>query len=399
MRIILFYQYFGTPKGSWSTRIYELSRRWVESGHKVTVVTAPYEKSDIKANSFISKQYIENIELIIINSGDSNRLKKLNRVFRAITFSIISVYYALFRKFDIAISSSGPITIGLPILFCKKFRNKKVIFEVRDLWPAGGIEMGLIKKRYQKNLALWFEKLIYKNSDHIITASVGQKNHIQKRFPKLPITVIPNASDNDLFGVLSKDELPYWAKNKKLFTHIGSLGYIHNIKFWLEVAQEIKTSSRGKEILLIFIGEGVERKQLENEKRNLSLFNVHFLGLKPKVELPIWVQKSVATLFATLDNPIQNTCSPNKIFDSFAAGIPIVQTSTGWIGDLVENSKCGINVPLSNPKLAADLMMDFAEDDQKIKAYGRNAKSLAVNKFNRDLLAKEYLSIVEGLTC
>lgn len=397
MKIIFFYQYFGTPKGSWSTRVYELTRRWVAYGHEVIVVTAPYEKSDIDVDSFITRKRIDGIDLIIINSGDSNRLSKINRIIRAITFASVSVYFSLVEKYDIAIASSGPITIGLPLFFAKSIRRKKVIFEVRDLWPAGGIEMGLIEKKYQKQIALWFEKKIYQKSDHIITASIGQLNHIHKRFSKIPISVIPNASDIDLFGPVSKENLPEWTNNKILFTHIGSLGLIHNIKYWLRVAEELKYNPEGSKILLVFIGEGIERKELELEMKNNSLHNVQFLGLKPKVELPVWVQNSFATLFSTLDNPIQNTCSPNKIFDSFAAGVPIVQTSTGWIGELVERSKCGINVPLLNPEKTAEIMIEFTKDVNMRNKFGLNAKNLAENEFNRDLLAVKYMEIMTNL--
>jgi len=55
MKILYFYQYFGTPKGSWSTRVCEYTRRWVLEGHSVTVVIAPYEKSDIKTDGFFQK--------------------------------------------------------------------------------------------------------------------------------------------------------------------------------------------------------------------------------------------------------------------------------------------------------------------------------------------------------
>jgi hypothetical protein len=125
VKLLFFYQYFGTPKGSWSTRVYELTRRWVEAGHQVTVVTTPYEKSDINANGFISDQQIEGIKLIVVNSGDSNRFALWKRVFRAIEFSLISIYYALRLDYDIAISSSGPITIGLPMIAAKNSGKRR----------------------------------------------------------------------------------------------------------------------------------------------------------------------------------------------------------------------------------------------------------------------------------
>jgi hypothetical protein len=45
------YQYFGTHNSAWSTRCYEFAKRWVKAGHKVTVLTSPYDKSDITKNS------------------------------------------------------------------------------------------------------------------------------------------------------------------------------------------------------------------------------------------------------------------------------------------------------------------------------------------------------------
>ena len=73
MKIVYFYQYFGTPKGSWSTRVYEMCKRWAEKGYDVTVVTSPYYKSDVKVNKFISRNSIDNIKLIVINAEDSKQ--------------------------------------------------------------------------------------------------------------------------------------------------------------------------------------------------------------------------------------------------------------------------------------------------------------------------------------
>ena len=46
---VLYYQYFTTPKGSYGTGVYEFTKRWVEKGHQVTVITGVYAKSDIRA--------------------------------------------------------------------------------------------------------------------------------------------------------------------------------------------------------------------------------------------------------------------------------------------------------------------------------------------------------------
>ena len=397
MKILVFYQYFGTPNGSWSTRIYELCKRWVESGHEVTVVTSPYEKSDIKAEGFISKQDVEGIKLIVINSADSNKQSFLTRVFKACLFSLISVWYALTEKYDICLVSSGPITIGLPMIFAKKIRQKKTVFEVRDLWPAGAIELGLLKSEFQKKMALRFEKSCYKNADLIVAASVGQKKHILTKAENKNVLVIPNASDINLFGSLSAERLPNWTDDKILLTHIGSLGLIHNINYWMLIAEEILRKDMTKKIHLLFIGDGADKEQLLRIKETKGLTNVHFLGLMPKKNLPVWVQNSAATLFATLANPVQSTCSPNKIFDSFAASKPIIQTTEGWIKDLVNEYNCGINIDLDNPQEAALKILQFVLNKDALKLTGENAKRLAEQEFNRDILATRYLNTLINL--
>ncbi len=136
MRIIYIYQYFGTPAGQWSTRVYGFTRRWVIQGHSATVITSPYDKSDVTAKCFVEKQTIEGVELIVINAGDSNRFPKWKRVHRSVLFAILSSYYAVTLKANIIISSSGPITVGLPGILRKWLSGKKLVFEVRDLWPA-----------------------------------------------------------------------------------------------------------------------------------------------------------------------------------------------------------------------------------------------------------------------
>ena len=362
----------------------------------MTVITSPYEKSDISAHGFISRSLIEGINLIVINTSDSNRNPTIKRVFNAILFAIFSSWYALRLRYNVVLASSGPITVGLPMILANKIRKKATIFEVRDLWPAGGIELGKIRIGWQKRLSLWFENKCYQNADLVITASEGQRNHIIKRYPKIPVKTISQASDIELFNKVDKSfKLPEWAQGKFIFTHIGSLGLIHNVNFILDCALYLKNQSPASKILIVLIGEGAERRDLESKVIKYGLDNVRFTGLLPKTEVVNWVHASVATLFTTLNNPVQNTSSPNKIFDSFAAGKPIIQTTTGWIKDLVDETECGINVDPDNCEDFVHAMDLLASSNGFAKVLGNNGLKLAKGRFNRDKLAQKYLKAIE----
>lgn len=395
MKILVFYQYFCTPKGSWSTRFYEFSRRWVAEGYQVTVVTAPYEKSDIIATKFIDKQNIDGIDLIIINTPDSNRVSISKRTLNSILFSFTASWFAITHKADIVIASSGPITIGIPGLVAKFFRRKPLIFEIRDLWPGGGIEMGKIKNKLVIKAALFFEKYLYHKADLVVACSEGQKYNILNRFPEIDCVTIPHGGDLELFG---KKEINKEISTKaKLFTHLGSLGFIHNCKLILEAAIHIQQMDRENDIKIIFIGDGAERIALETMKKEYNLVNVEFMGLKPKLELPKWIRSSRATLFTTLNNVTQNTSCPNKIFDSFAAGVPIIQTTTGWIKTLIEEENCGINVLPDSPVDLAQAILSMADNDKKHRQISVNAERVAQTLFNRDILANQYLREIRSL--
>lgn len=395
MHILVIYQYFGTPAGSWSTRVYEQCRRWVASGARVTVITSPYEKSDIKAEGFISRQSVEGINLVVVNTADNNRKPKVVRAANALLFALTSCYYALSGKYDVLLVSSGPITVGIPLILAKRLRRKKTVFELRDLWPGGAVEAGLIINPHLVRSGFWLEKACYSSADLVVSASIGQRDNIIQRFPHINPLVIPNASDNELFGQPAVGELPAGLRDKILFTHIGSLGLLHNVSYWLDVAREFGRENPSRPVAFVFIGEGAERSQLERRVKDENIDNVYFMGLMPKRELPLWVQASYATLFATIATPTQDACSPNKIFDSFAAGIPIVQTSGGWIKSLVSEYQCGINVPLDNPVTAARMLQGYLNDPDSRDLHGRNARNLALTMFDRDRLANQYYQAIE----
>ncbi len=395
MKVLIFYQYFGTPKGGWSTRMYELPKRWVESGAKVTIITSPYDKSDIVASKFIDTQLIDGIEVVIVNLKQSNKHSLLYRFFTFTMFSIISIYFALFRRYDIVVCSSGPITIGLPGLIAKWVRGKKFVFEVRDLWPEGAIQLGLIRNKFLIKISYWFEKICYFNSSFIVTCSEGMSQNVLERYPKLEVITIPNASDVNLFS--NKNEsfvLPEWAEGKNIFVYTGSLGLMDNC---IQILKGIELNN-AQNCVFVFIGEGKEKEMLIDYKDKKNLTNVFFLGLIPKTEVISWLQNARGAFVTFKNVPILQTSSPNKMFDAFAAGVPIIQNTKGWIMDLVNERNCGINVDPNLPQEMADSIKTLSQNTQQHLELAKNAKELGLNDFNRDLLAKKYFQSLSKLS-
>ncbi|PZV79132.1 glycosyltransferase involved in cell wall biosynthesis [Algoriphagus aquaeductus] len=391
MKILIFYQYFGTPNGGWSTRYYEFTRRWVKEGHQISVVTSPYYKSDIKADGFISHQSIEGVELIVIDSPDSNKDTFFKRAWNALRFSATATYFALTHPHDVVISSSGPITTAIPGLLSHWIRKKPLVFEVRDLWPKGGIELGKLRNPFLQKIALKFEQIVYSSSSLVIACSEGMKSGIREVSPTSEVLVITNSSDTELFGKESIiPKLPErFDTNTPIFLYAGSLGLMDDcrqIVHGLNVAKNITFQ-------MVFIGDGAEKEYLIQLTKSLGLENkVWFLGLIPKTEVVKWFSLASASFVTFKDLPVLHTSSPNKMFDSFAAGVPIIQSTRGWIADLVQEHECGINVDPSKPEEIAKAIHFFIHNPEKAKLMGENARKLAENEFNRTILATKFLN-------
>lgn len=390
MKITFLYQYFGTPAGSWSTRVYELTRRWVDAGHEVTIITAPYPKSDISSSKFIEHRVYEGIKVIIINSGDNNLLPKGKRVLKALIFAFTASFYHLKTKCDICIASSGPITIGIPALIGKCILQKPYVFEIRDLWPSGAIELGLIRSKYISWLGKKFEKMCYSHSNYLIPCSDGMRDDIGERYPLARSLVIPNACDIEFFDQEIEFQFPEWYDpKKKHFIYTGSIGLMDAC---LEIVYGTYELEFKEDIQIVIIGRGSEENLVKAEISRLGLDNyIKVLPLMPKKYLIAWYKIAYASFVLFKDYKILSTSSPNKMFDSFAAGIPIIQNTNGWIKNLVMQSNCGLNVLSNNPKEMAKAITFLTKNNDKRNEMALKSKELAISHFSRNKLAELYI--------
>ncbi|TNZ30784.1 glycosyltransferase WbuB, partial [Vibrio parahaemolyticus] len=68
---------------------------------------------------------------------------------------------------------STPLTIAIPGILYSKIKRVPMVFEVRDLWPELPIAIGALKNPVVIKLALFLERLAYKNSKRLVGLSPG----------------------------------------------------------------------------------------------------------------------------------------------------------------------------------------------------------------------------------
>ncbi len=394
MRIIYFYQYFTTPKGSYGTRVYEFTKQWVDKGHDVTVVTSVYAKSDIRATKFVERQVVDGIKLIIINVKIDNKQSFIKRIYTFLLYSLVSIYYALSSKFDVVIASSGPITIGVPGLIAKWFRGKKLVFEVRDLWPEGPIELGILKNWFLKKLSYFFEKLCYNNASLIVALSPGMKSNIEERFPKSNVISVTNSANIELFSAPKKPISLTELTGKKYAIYTGNIGRVNNSELLYRAAVKLQNLGRS-DIIIVLIGDGQQKESLKEKSSGVA--NILFLDLMPKKDLVNFVKNAFVSLIPLNNTPMLATSSPNKLFESMAASVPVIQSTYGWIKEMLEATNAGYTVSPTDENELVEKLIYLADHPEIVKSMGASGFEYAKTTFDKNILSNRMLAGIEQI--
>ncbi len=396
MNILYLHQYFTTPLQAGGGRSYWISLQLIENGHQVTLVTS----RNIQ-NKFIENEVIDGIKVIYIRNQYSNEFSILRRIFSFVSFMIASsVVTFKQKKPDILIATSTPLTIGFPALLMSFLKRIPYIFEVRDLWPEFPIQMGAIKSKSARKILESFEKIIYRKALHIIALSPGMKDGIvEAGIDPGRITIIPNMSKNDRFYPHRKNEnimRSFGISSDKFnLIHFGAIGPANGLEYLINAAR-ILNSEKINDIQIILLGGGMIRKELEKEVEDCRLNTiVYFIDSQPMNITSEIVNCCDCSIICFKNLQVLQTNSPNKLFDSLAAGKPVIVNSAGWTKDLVEENQCGFFVDPEKPDDLVKAVLKFKNDKDLAILMGKNARSLAENKFDKSLLCRELVHVIE----
>jgi glycosyltransferase involved in cell wall biosynthesis len=407
MKILYVHQHFSCTTGSTGTRSYEFAKKLIEYGQEPIIICGSSVVADTgmqkpKNKYKILKGVVDGIKVIEINVSYSNYDGFFARVQKFLIFAIVATKLCFTENYDILMATSTPLTVGIPCLFVKLFRRKPIIFEVRDLWPDLPIALGIIKNKALIYGLKLFEKFCYKSADHCIALAPGiKKCIIQRRGNSKNVHLIPNASDFYLSKNIKNKDLSFKEKYFKQEDFItifaGAHGIANGLDSVLEVAKYLM-ERKINNIKILFIGDGKTKPTLQEYAKTYELNNCIFLNpvskiilfrdILPICNLGLMILKNVPDFY--------NGTSPNKFFDYISVGLPVLVNYPGWLADLINEYGCGYSVPPTDIKQFANILIQARDNKDELKNKGNRALQLAKDKFNREILAEQFVRVVEA---
>jgi glycosyltransferase involved in cell wall biosynthesis len=373
MQILYLHQFFITRAGVGGTRSYEFARRFVARGHGVRMVTAGQGASTVDGIDVVGVPGAYSDYMSATAASDRDRMTAFGRFAAGATAAALRG-----PRPDVIYATSPPLTIAAPALAAVARWRAPLVFEVRDLWPEAPIQMGALSNPRLQRQARSLEREAYRRARRVIALSPGIRDGvIASGVPAGKVVLVPNASDLDLFSPAPPPE-------RFLVSYFGTMGEANDLTMAIEAARLLG------DMPFVLMGDGKRRAELERAAPR----NVEFPGPAPdKQAVAALAARSGACLTFFKDVPVLATNSPNKLFDTFAAGRPAIVNTDGWMRELVEDNDAGLYVRDAD-ELAQKLAWLRAHPEE-VARMGRNGRELAEREFDRDLLAGRVLDVLE----
>ena len=404
MHILYFHQHFSTPKGAAGIRSYQMARRLVERGHRVTMVCGSYGlgETGLKDDFSNGKRQgtVDGIDVIEFDLSYSNKDGFLKRSFLFAKYAMGSLGIALREKYDLAFATTTPLTVGIPVIAASWLRRKKYVFEVRDLWPELPREMGVITNPLVLSGLSALEFLSYRNATKLVALSPGIAAGIERRgVEQAQIAMIPNGCDIEIFQDTTVER---WrpagvSESDLMAVFSGTHGMANGLDAVLDAAKLL--SERGRtDIKIVLIGEGKLKPALVERAKNEKIDNVIFHDAVGKAKLAGLLQSADLGIQSLANVPaFYYGTSPNKFFDYISVGLPVINNYPGWIADMVTEHDCGFAVPPDDPIAFANAFEAAANDRVRLRHMGVSALNLAKQDFDRSKLANKWVDWIESV--
>lgn len=398
MHILLIHQAFAAINEPGGTRHHELALHLAACGHRVTIVASPVSYLTGKtAPGEASVSGHEGITIIRPPVYAALHRSFFHRVLNFLSFMLSSFWAGLrVKDIDLVWGTTPPLFQGLTAWALARLKRVPFLFEVRDLWPAFAIAVGVLNNRFLIWASEWLERSLYTSADLMVINSPGFREHVETLGAN-PVYLVPNGADTTMFHPEKRGtafRAAHQLEGKFIALYAGAHGMSNDLDVLLDTAALLRDTP---ELVVVLLGDGKEKSNLQARAVQMGLENVVFIPPLPKDEIPDAI--AAADVCIAILKPIEmyKTVYPNKVFDYMAAGRPVLLAIDGVIREMVEIAQAGIAVPPGNPHAIAETLQTFESDRQLGPSLGKNGRAYVEGHFDRAALADRLLEIMTGL--
>jgi glycosyltransferase involved in cell wall biosynthesis len=223
------------------------------------------------------------------------------------------------------------------VLFCRK--NPKVI-------TLHGRILHGVRLKQPKAIAWVYgvvESFCLRHSTALIAVDEGTKEFYEREYPWLreKIRVIPIGIDLARFKSLDREGLrARWGfgSTERVVMFVGRLEIEKDLGFLIDSFRMVLKQL--PDARLVFVGDGRDRKRLEDMVKDLTPKEVLFMGAQKPDSMPEIINCADVVALCSLYEG-----SPTTVKEALACGVPVVTTPVGDVEEIIKDSVIGRITP------------------------------------------------------
>ena len=404
MKIAVLSHYFWPELGAPTARLLEMGREWVAEGHEVTVVTNfPNHPTGVIPEAYRGRSFqiedVQGLRVVRCRTYATPNRGIARRTLGHLVFMTQAVLQAApqLRGSDVLVASS-PTLFTVVAAWALSLRLRvPFVFEVRDLWPAIFVDLGVIRNRFAIACLERLELFLYRRARAVVTVTRAFADDIARRgIDRAKLHVIPNGVDLQAFAPGPPD--PEWrrrlgAEGALVALYCGAHGISHALARVLEAAARLRGDAR---IRFALVGDGAQKDELVARARELALDNVRFHASVPRDEVPAIYRSADVCLVPLRGVPLFRGFIPSKMFEILACGRPVLASLEGEAAEILRESGAAIVVPPEDVDALAAALRRLADEPALRAELARHGRPYVAENFDRRQLARRYLEILES---
>lgn len=408
MKILYVSQYFPPEMGAPAARVSELSRAWTELGHEVRVLTGfPNHPTGVVPPEYRGKlrqrERLGDVDVLRtwIYATANRGIARRSLAFLSFAASSVSLG-ALdpgVREADVVVATSPQFLCAVSGWVLSRMLGVPYVLEVRDLWPASIVELGVVSPRHPAILALErIERFLYREAALLVSVTESYCEVWRRQgIDPAKMRVVKNGVDLRLFSPRPVDEQQRAAlglRGKFVVSYIGTHGMAQRLETLLDAAQRLQDDP---EIHVLLVGEGAERDRLVARAHAQGLRNVTMLGQQPREAIPGLVAASDLVAVILRRAELFEKVIPSKMFEIMGMARPMVLGVRGEAEQLLRDAGAGWAVPPEDPDALADAIRRAKADPDERRRRGEAGRAFVCEHYDRDRLARRYADDLQAV--
>jgi glycosyltransferase involved in cell wall biosynthesis len=422
-RILIVTQFFPPEAGAPQARLSALAAAWASGGDAVTVLTGmPNYPTGVLPPEYrraVRRRERRDGYRVVRTWLHATRNEGIARkTLSHLSFMVSSVLLggrACGPADTVVVSSPTFFSIGSAWLLAR-LKRAQLVVEVRDLWPAIFVELGVLTNRRVIGPLERLELAAYAAADRVVVVSDGfRANLIERGVPAAKVHTIRNGVDLDRFRptsasgpdspAIKQERARLGARSGDcLVLYAGTHGISQGLPYVADAAAMLADRaelSRGDDahqparmVRVAFVGDGADKPRLERRVAELGLGNVTMAPVVPPHQVPSLLAAADICLVTLRDVPLFAATIPSKMFEYLAAGKAVVAAVAGEAAQILREAGAVV-VPPEDAGALADAIGALAADPTRRAVMGQRGRAYVERFFDRDELAKEYRKILE----